>query len=44
MALLSVAEALTRVTGGLAPLETERVALDQAAGRVLAENLAAKLT
>jgi molybdopterin molybdotransferase len=44
MALLSVAEALARVTSGLAPLETEHVALDQAAGRVLAENLAAKLT
>jgi molybdopterin molybdotransferase len=44
MALLSVAEALARVTSGLAPLETEHVALDQAAGRVLAEDLAAKLT
>jgi molybdopterin molybdotransferase len=44
MALLSVAEALARVTRGLMPLETERVALDQAAGRVLAEDLAARLT
>jgi molybdopterin molybdotransferase len=44
MALLSVAAALDRVTGGLTPLETERVALDRARGRVLAEDLAAKLT
>lgn len=44
MALLSVAEALARVTEGLVPLEAERVALDQAAGRVLAEDLAAALT
>jgi molybdopterin molybdotransferase len=44
MALLSVAEALARVTKGLAPLEVERVALDQAIGRVLAEDLAARLT
>ena len=44
MALLSVAEALARVTQGLAPLEAERVALDQAKGRVLAEDLAARLT
>ncbi len=44
MALLSVAEALARVTEGLAPLETERVALDHARGRVLAEDLAAGLT
>ena len=44
MALLSVAEALERVTRGLAPLETERVALDRASGRVLAEDLAALLT
>ena len=44
MALLSVAEALARVTEGLTPLETERVALDRATGRVLAEDLAAKLT
>ena len=44
MALLSVAEALARVTDGLMPLEVERVALDQAMGRVLAEDLAARLT
>jgi molybdopterin molybdotransferase len=44
MALLSVAEALERVTRDLTPLETEREALDRAHGRVLAEDLAAKLT
>lgn len=44
MALLSVAEALARVTRGIVPLETEVVALSQAAGRVLAEGLAATLT
>ncbi|HEV7463109.1 MAG TPA: gephyrin-like molybdotransferase Glp [Methyloceanibacter sp.] len=44
MALLSVAEALARVTQGLVPLEAERVALDKASGRVLAEDLAARLT
>ena len=44
MALLSVAEALAHVTRGLAPLETERVALDRGRGRVLAEDLAARLT
>jgi molybdopterin molybdotransferase len=44
MALLSVAEALSRVTRDLAPLDTERVALEAADGRVLAENLAARLT
>jgi molybdopterin molybdotransferase len=44
MVLLSVAEALQRVTEGLTPLEAERVALDDARGRVLAEDLAAKLT
>ena len=44
MALLSVAEALERVTKGLTPLETERVALDRANGRVLAEDIAAALT
>ncbi len=42
MALLSVAEALERVTKGLTPLETERVALDRASGRVLAEDIAAR--
>ena len=44
MALLSVAEALARVTQGLEPLDAERVALEQARGRVLAEDLAARLT
>ena len=44
MALLSVAEALARVTQGLVPLGTERVAIGQATGRVLAEDLAARLT
>jgi molybdopterin molybdotransferase len=44
MALLSVAAALERVTGGLTLLETERVALDRGRGRVLAEDLAARLT
>jgi molybdopterin molybdotransferase len=44
MTLLSVAEALKRVTEGLVPLDAERVPLDQARGRVLAEDLAARLT
>jgi molybdopterin molybdotransferase len=44
MALLSVAEALARVTQGLEPLGAEPVALDSANGRVLAEDLAALLT
>jgi molybdopterin molybdotransferase len=44
MALLSVAEALARVTQGLEPLEPERVPLEQARGRVLAENVSAGLT
>jgi molybdopterin molybdotransferase len=44
MALLSVAEALTRVTSGIEPLEAELVALDKASGRVLAADLAARLT
>ncbi len=44
MALLSVAEALERVTRDLTPLETERVTLDRGRGRVLAEDLAARLT
>ena len=44
MALLSVAEALARVTKGLAPLEAERVTLEAADGRVLAEDVAARLT
>jgi molybdopterin molybdotransferase len=44
MVLLSVAEALERVTRGLTPLDKERVALDRGHGRVLAEDLAARLT
>jgi len=44
MALLSVAEALARVTEGLTPLDIERVPLRAARGRVLAEDLAAGLT
>ncbi|MGD9501704.1 MAG: gephyrin-like molybdotransferase Glp [Methyloceanibacter sp.] len=44
MALLSVAEALARVTRDLAPLGAERVPLERASGRVLAEDLAARLT
>lgn len=44
MALLSVAEALARVTHGIVPLDAESVALDRASGRVLAEDLAARLT
>ena len=44
MALLSVAEALARVTEGLEPLEAERVPLDQACGRVLTKDLTARLT
>jgi molybdopterin molybdotransferase len=44
MSLLSVTEALARVTQGLTPLEAERVALDRCRGRVLAEDLAATLT
>lgn len=44
MALLSVEDALTRVLAGLSPLEAERVAIEAAHGRVLAEDLAARLT
>jgi molybdopterin molybdotransferase len=44
MALLSVAEALARVTDGLDPLDAERVPLNDALDRVLAEDLAAGLT
>ncbi len=41
MALLPVEEAIARVTGGLTPLKSERVALGAALGRVLAEDLTA---
>jgi molybdopterin molybdotransferase len=44
MALLSVTEALARVTEGLEPLGAERVPLERCLGRVLAEDLAARLT
>jgi molybdopterin molybdotransferase len=44
MALLSVEEALARVLNGVVPLETERVPLEKARGRVLAEDLAARLS
>jgi molybdopterin molybdotransferase len=44
MGLLSVDEALARVLDGLVPLETDRVPIENAYGRVLAENLAARLT
>ena len=44
MALLTVAEALARVTDGLVPLDAEALPLDQAAGRVLACEMAARLT
>jgi molybdopterin molybdotransferase len=43
MAVLSVAEALARVTQGLQPLDSERVRLEQARGRVLADDIAAGL-
>jgi molybdopterin molybdotransferase len=42
--MLSVAEALAQVTAGLAPLPAETVPLAEAAGRVLAQDLAARLT
>jgi molybdopterin molybdotransferase len=44
MALMPVAEALRQVLAGTAPLGTETVALDDALGRVLAQDLAAKRT
>lgn len=42
--LLSVAEALTRVTGGFSLISSEQVALGDGLGRVLAEDVAARLT
>lgn len=42
MALISVADALARVLDGVAALESEKVALTDAAGRVLAVDLKAK--
>ncbi len=44
MGLLSVDEALTRVLDGLTPLAAERVAIEDARGRVLADDLAARVT
>ncbi len=44
MALLPVADALAQVLEGVAPLGSEQVPLDDAEGRVLAENLAARRT
>jgi molybdopterin molybdotransferase len=44
MALLSVADALARVIEGAAPVSAEQVALNEAEGRVLAEDLLARRT
>src|SRR5438552_13810717 len=44
MALLPVADALAQVLGGVEPLPAERVALAEAEGRVLADDLAALRT
>lgn len=44
MVLLSAADALARITEGLLPLPVESVPLNEARGRVLAEDVAAKLT
>ena len=44
MALLPVDDALGLVLKGLVPLQAERVTLDDALGRVLAEDVAATLT
>lgn len=44
MTLLSVPEALARVTEGIEPLAAERVPLAAARGRVLAQDLRARLT
>ncbi|MGA7544649.1 MAG: gephyrin-like molybdotransferase Glp [Methyloceanibacter sp.] len=44
MALLSVADALARVTEGLEPLQAESIPLADARGHVLADDLAARLT
>lgn len=42
--LLPVAEALARVLDGIAPTQPEAVPLEEAAGRVLAEDIAARVT
>jgi molybdopterin molybdotransferase len=44
MTLLPVSEAVRLVTEGVAPLDAERVPVDKALGRVLAEDLEARLT
>ena len=44
MSLMPVSKALQRVLADVAPLGTETVALDEALGRVLAENLTAERT
>jgi molybdopterin molybdotransferase len=44
MALISVAEALARITEGVEPLPAESVPLKEAEGRVLAEDLTARRT
>ena len=44
MSLLSADEALTRILSGVRPTSTERVPLGEAAGRMLAEPLAARRT
>jgi molybdopterin molybdotransferase len=42
--MLSVAEALTRITAAFAPLPAETVGLTGALGRVLAEDVVARVT
>ena len=42
--MISVAEALAHVTSSLRPLAAEQVALSDALGRVLAEDVASRLT
>ncbi len=44
MALLSVEEALSRIVAGAQPIAAENIALADAAGRVLADDVAARLT
>ena len=43
-AMISVAEALARITGALAPVEPEMVGLTDGLGRVLAEDVQARVT
>jgi len=42
--MISVAEALAKVTGGVRPLAAEQVSLADALGRVLAEHVASRIT